>query len=589
MVFTPETNSVILYDSKRGQWLNFTNPKQVYAVYELGSVLDTLREIEDRSISENLHAAGFISYEAAPAFDPALTTRPAGDFPLLWFGLYEDHSPFDFPAPGPHQATLPVWQADVTAQAYHDAIHKIKNYIREGDTYQVNFSYRLHSADKFDPWSFFTRMIHAQGNGFGAYVNTGNWAICSASPELFFQLSGDTLRSRPMKGTRERGLYQASDLANRDWLAASEKDQAENLMILDMVRNDMGRIAVTGSVRTHDIFVIEKYPTVWQMTSSVTGQTEAKITEIFQALFPAASITGAPKTRTMAIIRELESSPRKLYTGAVGWFSPDRRAQFNVAIRTAIVDRRSGNVEYGIGGGIVWDSGDAAELKEAQLKARVLSYTVPDFSLLETLLWTPEAGYSLLEAHLQRLTASADYFSRTIDIQEIRARLTRLVDELPPQPQRVRLVVPAEGEPVLSSAPITETHGEYRITLASTPVNAETDVFLYHKTTHRVVYEQALTAAPGYDDVLLWNNQGEITESCIANVVVEEDGVLYTPPVACGLLAGTYREQLLREGRIREKVIHIEDLDVCENLYLLNSVRGMWRIEFRSANVAVTP
>lgn len=589
MTFVLKNNAILLHDSRRREWLKFANPKQVYCVYELSSVLDTLREIENRSISENLHAAGFISYEAAPAFDPVLSTRPAGGFPLLWFGLYEDPEPFDFPAAAPPGEAALAWQADVTPQAYSNAINSIKNYIREGDTYQVNFTYRLRSADSFDPWIFFIRMIHAQGNGYGAYADIGDWVICSASPELFFQLDGDTLESCPMKGTRERGLYCGSDLANREWLQASEKDRAENLMILDMVRNDMGRIAETGSVRTHDIFRIEKYPTVWQMTSSVTGQTRANIPALFQALFPAASITGAPKARTMAIISELESSPRNLYTGTIGYFSPDRRAQFNVAIRTAVVERRTGRAEYGIGGGIVWDSADVAELKETQIKARVLTLVLPEFSLLETLLWSPETGYFLLQAHLQRLASSADYFSRTIDIQNIRVRLARLADGLSPQPHRVRLLVPKDGEPVLSSAPVTKASGDYRITLAPAPVNAQTDIFLYHKTTHRVVYDQALGAARGYDDVLLWNSNGEITESCIANVVAEINGMLYTPPVVCGLLAGTYRDQLLREGQIMEKVIRIEDIGACENLYLLNSVRGMWPVLLCNFEAAITP
>jgi para-aminobenzoate synthetase/4-amino-4-deoxychorismate lyase len=582
-------NIILIYDSGRSAWLYFRNPIRVFAVTEIKSVIDTLYEVENRCKAGNYHAAGFISYEASPAFDPVLTTHPPTGFPLLWFGLYQAPTRFDFPAPGPHQAQAPAWQADITAQSYGDAIHRIKNYIRDGDTYQVNFSYRLRSSANFDPWEFFTRMIHAQGYGFGAYADIGDQVICSASPELFFRLQGDTLESRPMKGTRERGLYQSRDLANREWLAASEKDQAENLMILDMVRNDMGRIAATGSVRTHDIFRIEKYPTVWQLTSCVTAETKENVTDIFRALFPPASITGAPKARTMAIIRELESSPRKLYTGAIGFFSPERRAQFNVAIRTAVVDRLSGVTEYGIGGGIVWDSSDTAELREAQIKARVLTHVLAEFSLLETLLWTPDAGYFLLEAHLERLASSADYFSRPIDIPELRARLARMAQQLPPHCWRIRLLVPAAGDPVLEPTTISETRNDYRMSLANTPVNAEEDVFLYHKTTQRAVYHRALAAAPGYDDVLLWNSRGEITESCIANVVVESHGALYTPPVECGLLAGTYRDELLRVGRIREQIIRVEDLGACENVYLINSVRRMWRVKLYNINNAFSP
>ena len=577
MFIKPETNSVVLHDARRGQWLYFNNPEQIYSVHELAAVLDTLREIEQRGRQRQLYAAGFISYEAAAAFDPVLTTHPPDDFPLLWFGLYREPATVALPAPAPLQGAEPAWQAEVTGPAYNAAIQRIKHYIREGDTYQVNYSYRLRSKDRFDPWAFFTRMVRSQGSGFSAYVDSGDWAVCSASPELFFQLHGNTLESRPMKGTRERAPDCGRDQANREWLTASEKDRAENLMILDMVRNDMGRIAGTGSVRTHDIFSIEKYPTVWQMTSSVTAETDAAITDIFQALFPAASITGAPKARTMQIITELEGSPRRLYTGTVGYFGPGREAQFNVAIRSVVVDRRDGSAEYGTGGGIVWDSSNSAEFEEAQIKARVLTHQTPEFSLLETLLWTADAGYFLLEAHLQRLAASADYFSRPIDIEAIRAQLLAFAGELRDTPHRVRLLLAAHGEPQLSAVRVSPSRGDYRLTLARDPVNAATDVFLYHKTSHREQYQQALAAAPGFDDVLLWNRNGEITESCIANVVVEMDGKKYTPPVSCGLLAGVYRGHLLAQGEIQEKVITVEDASRAERLFLINSVRGMWR------------
>ena len=587
MFFTPEKNAVVLYESRRKEWLYFRNPQDVYTVSQLSSVLDTLNEVEHRVQKEQLYAAGFISYEAAPAFDPVLTAQSATGFPLLWFGLYESPEILDFTAPR-KDLSSPAWNPDITELEYGNAIKKIKNYIREGDTYQVNFTYRLSTDCEFDPRDFFIRIIQAQGFGFGAYADIDDWVICSASPELFFRLHGDNLESRPMKGTIERGLFKKSDLVNKEWLAASVKDKAENLMILDMVRNDMGRIATIGSVRAHDIFKIEKYPTVWQMTSAVSCKTTADITDIFKALFPAASITGAPKARTMEIIRELEHSPRNLYTGTIGYFAPDRTAQFNVAIRTAIINKRDKYAEYGIGGGIIWDSADYAEFRESRIKARVLSHILPEFSLLETILWTPTDGYFLLDDHLERLASSACYFSRQIDIPWICERLDNLAMEFTYRPHRVRLLVPGEGDPMLEAAAISKNGGNYRVCFARTPVNAEEDVFLYHKTTRRVVYDRALAEAPGCDDVLLFNSKGELTESCIANIVVEKDASLFTPPVECGLLAGVYRNYLLRQGRIREKIITIEDINSADNLYLINSVRRMWRVVLVGNQTAIS-
>lgn len=351
----------------------------------------------------------------------------------------------------------------------------------------------------------------------------------------------------------------------------------------------MGRIAVTGSVRAHDIFKIEKFPTVWQMTSSVSCKTTAAIVDIFRALFPAASITGAPKARTMEIIRELEKTPRKLYTGTVGYFTHDRTAQFNVSIRTAIINKEKKFTEYGVGGGIVWDSADQAEYRESQIKARVLNHVLPEFSLLETLLWTPEEGYFLLDAHLERLASSADYFSRSIDIPGIRDRINELAGELSTRPHRVRVLIPRQGEPVLESAVLSEGRSAYRIRLARSPINAEEDVFLYHKTTRREVYDRALAEAPGYDDVLLFNAKGELTESCIANVVVKLGGQLFTPPVECGLLAGIYRNNLLNQGKIRQKIILVNDISYTTDIFLINSVRRMWRGTLGNQEAGASP
>ena len=578
MALGDDENCVILHDAGKHRWLLFRNPLQVYRADTVEAIVTVFRAVEHQVEYNGLHAAGFISYEAGPAFDPALASPSPGGFPFLWFGLYREPEQVTFPPlPAEAAATL-SWEPSISQEKYQDCFRKIKAYIRAGETYQINYTFRLRGTPfPQDPWELFVRMVHAQGFGYGAYVNLEDWAVCSASPELFFTLADGVLRSRPMKGTIPRAQTQAEDLAQADRLAHSQKNRAENVMIVDMVRNDMGRIADGARVAVPDLFAIEKYPTLWQMTSTVHCSTGASVTDIFGALFPAASITGAPKVRATHIIAELENTPRRIYTGTVGFFSPGRKAQFNVAIRTVLIDKLNKTAEYGVGGGIVWDSEEVDELDECHTKARILTRPTPPFALLETLLWTPQAGYFLLESHLERLAASAAYFSRTVDIKALREQLNLLADTLPAIPHRIRLTLPPEQRPEVEAHPLVAKPRPYRIRLAQQPVNAR-DPFLYHKTTHRRVYEKAKSEAPGYDDVVLWNEKKEVTESCIANIVVEREGRLLTPPACAGLLPGTYRSLLLKEGLIIEESLSIEDLHRCARIYLINSVRGMWEI-----------
>jgi len=376
----------------------------------------------------------------------------------------------------------------------------------------------------------------------------------------------------------KRGLWNENDLRQAVRLGHCEKNRAENLMIVDMVRNDLGRIAKPGSVYVPTIFEVEKYPAMWQLTSTVCGNTTAGLQEIFTALFPPASITGAPKAKTMEIIHDLENTPRRVYTGAIGYFSPGRKAQFNVAIRTLLIDKLNDTAEFGVGGGIVWDSVESAEFEECKTKASILSRSMPEFSLLETMSWKPKTGYVLLEKHLDRLTESAAYFDRTVDMDALRDKLSTLSLHMLEKPHRIRIIVPPSGEPVIETKIMSAPSGKpYRVCLAKTPVKTD-NIFLYHKTTNRTVYEDALKECPGYDDVILFNEENEITESCIANVLVEIEGRLYTPPVHSGLLNGTYRSFLLDQGKVQEKIIRLKDLHLCTKIYLVNSVRGMWEI-----------
>lgn len=602
---------VILKDN--GAWLKFTDPRRVIVTDKLENVRKALDETERLVDEHGWHAAGFVSYEAAPAFDPSLRVIPSHGFPLLWFGLYD----------GPTGLTgltglngltglTGQWMPNIERDEYNAAIGKIKEYISQGKTYQVNYTMRLISdtslalsaSSELDPWTLFLHLAQSQ-NKYAAFVDIGDWAVCSASHELFFELDGDVITGRPMKGTVKRGRTTAEDKLNSDWLHASEKNRAENVMIVDMIRNDLGHIAEVGSVHVPELFTIEKYPTLFQMTSTVKATTKASVTRIFSALFPCASITGAPKVSTMRIIEELETSPRKIYTGSIGYIAPNRKARFNVAIRTALVDKVNRKAEYGVGGGIVWDSTSADEYGEALLKARVLTDPPQkEFSLFETLLWTPEEGFFLLDRHITRMLDSAEYFgfntnagqtfsltnsgtqphgglqTRPTDIRnQIEFFLSKLVSDAD-SPKRVKIFMNSQGELSGEVRDFQPADKIFKVCLANQPVDSN-DRFLFHKTTKRDVYDQAMIE--GYDDVLLFNENDELTEFTIGNLVVKMDGELLTPPIECGLLAGTFRAELLDSGEIKERVISVSDLRKCEAVFLVNSLRKWVKVDHGDA------
>jgi para-aminobenzoate synthetase/4-amino-4-deoxychorismate lyase len=592
-------NEVLLRENDA--WLHFTKPGEIMAAYSLEDVLPALREIEQRIQTNGWYAAGFLSYEAATAFDPVLKTRASSafldehsplrsarevDFPYLWFGLYPQPRRVELPKPDRSKEVL-HWQPTIDRATYNAAIKQIKENIAAGKTYQVNYTMRLQTDFTGSPWEFFLHLARAQ-NKHAAYIDTGRYAICSASPELFFQLDGDTIVCRPMKGTTRRGRITGEDHEQREWLKTSEKNRAENVMIVDMIRNDLGRIAKVGSVYVPWLFEVERYPTLWQMTSTVSAATDSSLTEILAALFPCASITGAPKVSTMGIIAELENAPRRVYTGSIGYIAPERQAKFNVAIRTALIDRESQRAEYGVGGGIVWDSTSTAEYEEALLKAQVLTERPIPFSLLETMLWTPEEGFFLREKHLARLLDSAAYF----DIPLTKQRLGETLEQIPSnfdRAQRVRVLLDQTGKLTFEAGAFEPgTHSETRkVCLAKYPIDS-TDVFLYHKTTRRDVYESARQGLEEFDDVLLYNERGELTEFTIGNLVVELSGQLLTPPIGCGVLPGTFRAHLTESGQVGERTIRVDQLQDCTKIFRVNSVRKWQKVELAPRKTSAT-
>jgi para-aminobenzoate synthetase / 4-amino-4-deoxychorismate lyase len=561
---------VVVQDGRR--WRRYLRPVEVLAARASTEVARLVRSVEAAVEGRGLHAAGFLAYEAAAAYGLAVREPRSDGPPLAWFGLYAQVEEMPGPpAPPAEPPAFGPWQAALDASAHAEALGRIQERITAGDTDQANFTFPLRASFQGDPWPTFAGLVRAHRASLAAYLDLGRHVIASLSPELFFRREGDRLLARPMKGTARRGPTPGEDEARAARLGTSAKDRAENLMIVDMLRNDLGRVAEVGSVRVASRFDVVRYPTLLQMTSTVEARSRVPFAELLAALFPGASVTGAPKVGTMRVIADLEGGPRGVYTGAIGTLDPGGDACFSVAIRTLVIDRDRGEAEYGVGSGIVADSVAADAYAECLLEARILEEK--PFRLLETLRWTPEEGYFLLEAHLERLVGSARHLGGEAEEAALRAALDRFALTLA-RPSRVRLLVDLDGNPMLEAAPLPEALGRpLRIGLAPGPIDTDSP-WLYHKTTRREAYDAALAARPDCDEVLLWNARGEVTEGTRSNLVVEMPEGRVTPPVSSGLLPGTMRRSLLASGEVRERVVRIEDL-AGRRLTLVNSVRGL--------------
>ena len=625
-------------------WLLFDDPVDWIATSDSASVNGCLEAIES-AVQGGLCAVGFIAFEAASAFDPALATHDqTKGLPLLGFGLFKAPAFVAGAQEAFNPAVSPEWfveegEGSTKQERYIAATEAIQAHIAAGDVYQVNytFPFSVHqqsSSQSTQPEpgasssssgatttafadQLFEGLCAAQGGRFACALEAGSLQVVSASPELFFELKGSSIITQPMKGTAPRGRFGEEDRALAIGLEHSEKDRAENLMIVDMMRNDLGRIAKVASVSVPKLFEVERLPTLHQMTSTVEAQTNKGLGEIFAALFPCASITGAPKVTAIDAIRRLEAAPRGVYTGAVGMVLPadpdrllaqegplpaahpdDRYARFNVAIRTAWRTDSEHPFHYGVGSGIVADSNPQAEHQECLGKALGLTQKAPAFRLLETMLARPAGRATprngrvwLLNHHMNRLRASAEYFGFRLNEKALGDQLDAALKQHPDR-SRLRLLLSRNGEVSI------ETHSEsrmrarrepLRVQLATSPIDS-TDPFLFHKTTHRKVYQDALTQAqerrpgdqPPIDDVLLFNEQGDLTESTIANLIVAPENPAYpwlTPRRTAGLLAGTLRQHLLDQGRIIEADLSLEDLVAAPHALLINSVRGFSRFE----------
>ncbi len=568
----------LVFDSPIGPALVATEPSEV---------LPVLRAVE-RQTADGAWAAGFVSYEAAAGLASNLPIRalsahdPTGDFPLAWFGLFSAPQQVAALEGGPQPAAWSVgpWTPDCTPSEYRRKVEAIRERIAAGDTYQTNLTVRLHSSVDGDLLGLYRHLALAQRGAHNAYLDTGRFVVASASPELFFDWSGDRVTTRPMKGTAARGRFAAEDAERADTLVHSEKDRAENVMIVDLLRNDLGMLAEPGSVEVPRLFELERYETVWQLTSTVTARPRRSTTlvDLFEALYPCGSVTGAPKRSSMALIAALEDSRRGAYCGAAGIVSPPGapfRARFNVAIRTVVADRTTGEASYGTGGGITWDSRPDAEYAELLAKAAVLTSSTEDFQLLETLGHWPGEGLRNLDRHLQRMGSSAAYFGFAFDEATARSRLDEALAGVG-EPRRVRLLLDRTGALSVQSDPLLPTQPRpVRLALDLEPVDSS-EVWLYHKTTRRSTYEARAARHPDADDVVLVNERGELTETTIANLVLRVDGSWLTPPLGSGCLPGVERGRLLGEGTLTEQPLRVEDLHRAEDIALVSSLRG-WR------------
>ena len=568
--------------------VEFEAPAAIEEAWSLEGVREVVQWSDGQSRSGRFVVL-LLSYEAAPAFDSALLVRSGQNdirpdgvgravLPLAWAASYD--APVVVPDPEETTARVPDsdatgWTPAIDESRFASDIHRVLGHIAAGDTYQVNYTFPLTAPFPHDPWQWFVARARQARVPYPACIDLGPTVVMSLSPELFVERRGNHLSARPMKGTVRRGRWLAEDERLADALTASEKARAENVMIVDLLRNDIGRVAQTGSVRVSDLCKLERYPTVWQLTSRIdaTLVDDTTLWDVLRAVFPCGSVTGAPKVRTMEIIAELESSPRGIYTGAICLLQPGGDMVASVPIRTAVLDRATGTAMFHVGAGITADSTATDEWAECLAKARVAQpAAVPeDAALFETL--RLEDGTLVRRAgHLRRLFDSATLFGWGLPIARLEAALADMVRTHPAGVWRVRFEVDRHGDVRTRVAPFRRDDRRWRVAISPRPVDARSPL-LFNKTTRRDMYEAARAAVAGVDDVLLWNSRGELTEATIANVVVELDGRRVTPPIACGLLPGVFRQQLLAQGEVVEQVVLLDDLARASRLWLINSLR----------------
>ncbi|MGH1407306.1 MAG: aminodeoxychorismate synthase component I [Rhodomicrobiaceae bacterium] len=591
----------------------FQDPHEIITAYSLSEIVYAFDQISN-ALKQGHYVAGFMTYELGLAFEDKLHQQlskkietQAEAQPLLWFGVFKeklDVSKDDIESwleeqqeEGLNKSELKI-SVDETIESYKKKFETVKENIKSGDIYQMNLTFKGRIENISKPLALYEKIRRTQPVEYASIIVTEDKTILSASPELFIRCKDGEIETRPMKGTMKRGTSIEQDEVHSNFLKADEKSRAENLMIVDLMRNDFGRVSELGSVEVSDLYHVETYPSLHQMVSIVKAKLKEDLSlfEQIKALYPAGSITGAPKIRAMELIEELEETPRGVYTGAIGFFAPDNEYIFNVAIRTIELDR-DGNGSIGIGSGLVYDSDVEAEYAECLLKMQFLTKETPEFSLLETMAYSPKEGVILLEEHLKRLENSAAYFLYPYDKEKILSLIDfitqQATDYLSKQSLlRLRLLLHKNGNITITPTEIQAIDEEtiWNIALADEEMQSK-NLFLYHKTTNRAFYDDARIAlqeqarkngAEKLDEVIFQNEKGELTEGSFTNIFVKVNGELKTPAIASGLLPGTLRQSLIEQGKATEEILTIKDVLSAEEIYVGNSVRGLIRAKLIS-------
>lgn len=595
----------VLLDTNRPDAVNrvshcFAAPNRVLSA-DTPDEVPALVEAIEGATRKGAYIAGYLSYEAGYPF-VGLNAPSTNGAPVAWFGVYDRP---DILAPADVEAGLTMLdggplvenvQLGVSRDVYTQAIERIRRHIREGDVYQINYTTPVHFQVPGDPRALYRRLRRQQRVPYGAYLNLGDRQILSCSPELFFRRDGAQVVTRPMKGTIRRGRTLDEDRALQKTLAADPKNRAENLMIVDLLRNDLSVCCEPGSVKVPELYTTEPYDTVTQMTSTVEGQLREGqgLADVIQALFPCGSVTGAPKRRAMRLIRNLERDPRGVYCGAIGMAGPDT-AIFNVAIRTAVIEGGRGTM--GVGSGIVWDSDPHSEYEECNLKTHFLTPSATSRQteqddgpplLIESMRFDG-VRLPLLDRHLDRLARSAAYFDYPFEERHLRRHVDAAVADYDMETVlKVRATLDQWGRVEVEATPIEERQEDpWRLIVADQRIDTD-DPFFYHKTTHRGVYDRALATArkKGADEAILLNQDENVTEGTYSNVFVREGDKLWTPPVDCGLLPGVYREHVIdTQDHVEERVLGLDDLQKADAIYCCNAVRGWCEAELVAESV----
>ena len=554
----------------------FTKPIKELKTKNLDQVEALLREVEAYQ-EKGFYAVGYVSYEAAPAFEKKFAVHPApllGEY-LLYFTIHEEVETLPFPEDY-EDVDLPAnWKEEVEAPAYQEAIETIHHHIRQGDTYQVNYTVQLSQELKSDPFAIYNRLVVEQKAHYNAFIQHDDVSILSISPELFFEQDDRLLTTRPMKGTTRRGLTNQADLQEAAWLKADPKNRAENMMIVDLLRNDMNRISEIGSEQVTRLCQVEQYSTVWQMTSTIESRlrSEIDLVQTFRALFPCGSITGAPKISTMEIIQKTEKAPRGVYCGTIGILLPRGKRIFNVAIRT--LQMQGGQAIYGVGGGITWDSKWESEYQETKQKSAVLYRQEPRFELLTTGR-IHQGELTFLEQHLTRLREASRYFAYPYDeqklLKELQEELAHLESNLD---YRCRIALQKNGTFHLEITELTDLPASYlQAQLTEQKLDLATP-FTYFKTSQRDHLSQSER------EQIFHLPDGTLLETTIGNLVLEIEGQLYTPPAHLPLLDGIYRRHLLETQQVEEKLLTLNDLTDADRIYTCNALRGLYELDFQ--------